>query len=93
MSDSFDLDALEVEGEDFPPFVFTYKGESYEMPVTSAMPWQAQTALETATQAQSLRLILGDEQYDRLSKQPMSAARMGALVDQWGKYQGLALGE
>jgi hypothetical protein len=93
MSETFDLDALEVEGEDAEPFTFTYKGEKFSMPTAQAMPWQDQVALETATEAESLRLILGAEQYDRLAKLPMSAARMGKLITAWTKYQGLKPGE
>jgi hypothetical protein len=93
MSDTFDLDALEVEGEDGKPFTFTYKGETYTMPVATAMPWQDQLALETATTAESLRLILGDEQFTRFQKQPMSAGRLNALIGKWMEHQGLKQGE
>lgn len=88
----FDLDALEVEGEDAEPFRFTYKGQKFEMPVAKAMDWRDQLALSEATEAESVRLIMGDEQYERLSKLPMSSARFGALIDRWGKHQGLSLG-
>jgi hypothetical protein len=93
MSDLFDLDALEVEGEDAPPFEFTYKGEKFSMPTANAMAWQDQLALETATEAGALRLILGDEQYDRLAKLPMSSARMAKLITAWQGHQGLKPGE
>jgi hypothetical protein len=93
MSDTFDLDALEVEGEDGKPFTFTYKGETYTMPVAAAMPWQDQLALEEADSRESLRLILGDEQFKRFQKQPMSTARFAALIEQWKKYQGIKTGE
>ncbi len=93
MSDLFDLDALEVEGEDSPPFEFTYKGEKFSMPAATAMPWQDQLALERADQTESLRLILGGEQFGRLEKLPMSAARLGALIEAWQKHQGLDSGE
>jgi hypothetical protein len=93
MSDKFDLDALEVEGEDNPSFEFTYKGEVFTMPTATGMPWQDQLALEQADQLTSLRLILGDEQFKRFEKLPMSAARLGALIDQWQAHQGLKPGE
>jgi hypothetical protein len=93
MSDLFDLDALEVEAESDPGFSFTYKGETYTMPVAAAMPWQDQLALETATSVEALNLILGKEQFDRLSKQPMSSGRMAKLIEKWQAYQGVTLGE
>jgi hypothetical protein len=93
MSDLFDLDALEVEGEDSPPFEITYKGEKFSMPTATAMAWQDQLALERADQTESLRLIMGAEQFARLEKLPMSAARLGALIEAWQKHQGLTPGE
>lgn len=92
-TEPFDLDALEVEEENGAPFTFTYKGDTYSMPTAQAMPWQDQMALETATAAESMRLILGDDQYERLSKQPMSTARMAKLIEAWSKHQGLKPGE
>ena len=90
---TFDLKALEVEGEDAPPFEFEYKGEKFAMPAATAMPWQDQLALETADQLTSLRLILGEEQFKRFEKLPMSAARLGKLIEQWGDYQGAPVPE
>jgi hypothetical protein len=92
MSDTFDLDALEVEGEDSPPFEFTYKGETFQLPAATAMPWQDQLALENADQLESLRLILGD-QFPRFEKLPMSASRLGKLIEAWQSHQGLKPGE
>ena len=68
MSDEteFDLDALEVEGEDAEPFRFTYKGQKFEMPVASTMDWRDQLALSEATESESVRIIMGDEQFQRL---------------------------
>jgi hypothetical protein len=91
--DPFDLDSLDVEGENDAPFTFTYKGEKYTMPVAAAMPWQDQLALENATQLESLRLILGDEQFRRFEKAPMSSARLAALLGRWMSHQGLKPGE
>ena len=93
MGDLFDLDALEVEGEDSPPFEFVYKDEKFTMPAAKAMPWQDQLALEKADQMESLRLILGDEQFKRFRRLPMSAARLGALIEAWGDHQGIKPGE
>jgi hypothetical protein len=93
MSETFKLDALEVEGESGEPFTFETHGETFTMPLASAMPWQDQLALETATQMESLRLILGDEQFERFQKVPMSSARLGALLKQWMEHQGLQPGE
>jgi hypothetical protein len=92
MSDTFDLDALEVEGEGAEPFTFTYKGETFTMPLAASMPWQDQLALESAGQSESLRLILGD-QYERFERLPMSAGRLGKLLEAWLAHQGLKPGE
>lgn len=93
MTDLFDLDALEVEDESKPPFEFTYQGDKFTLPVAAAMPWQSQLALESANQRESLRLIMGDEQFDRFSALPMSSARLGKLVEAWLRHQGLNPGE
>lgn len=92
MTDAFNLDALEVEGEDAPPFEFVYKDEKFTMPAATSMPWQDQLALEGADQMGSLRLILGD-QFDRFKALPMSAARLGKLLEAWLASQGLKPGE
>lgn len=93
MSDTFDLDALEVEGEDSPPFPFKYKGQEFSLPAAASMAWQDQLALEAADQLESLRLILGDEQFKRFEKLPMSAARLAKLIEAWQEHQGLKPGE
>lgn len=93
MSETFDLEALEVEGEDASPFSFTYKGEKYTLPTAAGMPWQDQLALETANQVESLRLIMGAEQFGRFEKQQMSTARLNALLMKWMEHQGLKPGE
>ena len=93
MSDKFDLNALEVEGENAEPFEFTYEGESFTMPTAAGMTWQDQLALERADQLEALRLILGDEQYDRFEKLPMSVGRLSALIEAWQAHQGLQPGE
>ncbi len=89
----FDLDALEVEEEAKLPFEFTYKGDKFVLPVAAAMPWQDQLALESADQRESLRRIMGDEQYARFADLPMSTARLGKLLEAWLSYQGLKPGE
>ncbi len=93
VGDMFDLDALEVEDESKPPFEFIYKGDKFVLPVAAAMPWQDQLALESADQRESLRRIMGNEQYDRFAGLPMSTARLGKLLEAWLSYQGLKPGE
>lgn len=92
MADTFDLDAIEVEGETSPPFEYTYKDEKFTLPVAAAMPWQTQVKLETANTVESLRLILGD-QFERFEQLPMSAGRLGKLLEAWMAFQGLKPGE
>ncbi len=90
---TFDLDALEVEDEHKPPFRFAYRGDTFDLPVAAAMPWQDQVQLEKAGQLESLRLIMGDVQFERFRMLPMSAGRLGKLIEAWLKYQGLKPGE
>lgn len=91
--DVFDLDAVEVEAESADPFRFRWRGEVYEMPLAAALDFTDQLALETASETESMRLILGDDQFDRLTTDPMSTGRMNVLLTQWLRHQGLKPGE
>ena len=58
MSEPFDLDAVVVEEEDAPPFQFTWGGDTYEIPIMAALPFDTQLALETATDLEAVTILL-----------------------------------
>lgn len=93
MPEEFDLDALELEDENADPFRFTFRGEKYEMPLMMQMDFSDQLALEDATLSDSLEIILGTEQFKRLLSEPVSTARMKALIERWQEFQGLEPGK
>ena len=89
----FDLDSLVVEAEGSKPFVFRWREQSWEMPLMDALDLSDQLALENATVEESLRIIMGGEQWDRFIAEPISTGRTRALIKQWRKWQGLNEGE
>jgi len=89
----YDLDALVLEVETAPPFRFKWRNEPWEMPLMQAMDFADQMALEEATVEQSMRLIMGSDQFDRLLAEPISIARMEGLIRAWHRHQGLEPGE
>lgn len=93
MSEVFDLDALEVEDEAAEPFTFTFQGERYEMPLVGQMDFADQLNLEESTLSQSLQIILGDEQFERLLDARIKTGRMRALIEAWNAHQGLEPGK
>lgn len=92
MSEVFDLDALAVEAED-EPFRFTFKGYEYEMPLASQMDFRDQLSLEDATAGESLEIIMGTDQYERLIDAPITAGLMEVLLNRWLDAQGLEPGK
>ena len=95
MSDEYDydLDALVVEAEALPPFRFKWRDQVWEMPWMNAMPFRDQLDLENATVDQSMRLIMGDDQFERFIAEPISTGRMRDLIETWQRFQGLEPGE
>jgi len=95
MSDQYDydLDALEVEAENSPPFKFKWRGEIWEMPLMYAMQFRDQLDLENATVEESMRLIMGEDQFDRFIAEPITTGRMRDLIAAWQRFQGLEPGE
>jgi hypothetical protein len=89
----FDLDALVVEVETAAPFKFKWRDELWTMPLMFAMEFADQMALEDADVETSMRLIMGDDQFERFIAAPISTGRMRDLIAQWHKFQGLDPGE
>ena len=89
----FDLDAVVVEAETAEPFRFTWKGETWELPLMDALEFADQIALESANVEDSLRLLMGDDQWERFIAHPISTGRARELIRRWQKWQGLEPGE
>ena len=89
----YDLDALVLEVETAPPFRFKWREEVWEMPLMHAMEFTDQMELEQAGIEQSMRLIMGADQFDRFIAEPISTARMEGLIKAWNRHQGLESGE
>ena len=89
----FDLDAVVVEAEDAEPFRFKWRDQSWSMPLMDALDFSDQLALENATAEESLRLIMGSEQFDKFIAEPISTGRARELIKRWRKWQGLDEGE
>lgn len=89
-----DLDALAAEGEG-EPFRFTWAGDTYEMPTLMQLPWTVAGAIfGDLPSAEKLKLILGDETFERFKAKPCSAGKLRALLDAYMTFQGLGgLGE
>ena len=95
MSDEYDydLDALVVEAENAPPFKFKWRDEVWHMPLMNAMPFRDQLDLEAATVEESMRLIMGEDQFERFIAEPISTGRIRGLIETWQRFQGLEPGE
>lgn len=96
----YDLDALVVEEEDAPPFRFRWGGKPFEMRLAGALPLSEQLSLEEMSTEDSMRLLMGEDSFSELvdtlggpDERPLSTARMGELIRQWKRHQGLEPGE
>lgn len=89
----YDLDAVVVEAENAEPFRFKWRDQSWEMPTMDALDFSDQLALEQATVEESLRIIMGSDQFDRFIAEPISTGRARELIKRWRRWQGLDQGE
>lgn len=89
----YDLDAVKLEVENAPPFKFKWRDEVWELPLMEALDFSDQLALESATVEDSLRLIMGSDQFDRFTSEPISTARARNVIEAWQRHQGLEPGE
>lgn len=91
---TFDLDSVLDEDEEREPFTFSWDGDDYELPPVRDM--RAVGAIAAGRIYDGLLTLLGPEQWTRLQNSPrvLSAKRLRALLDEYGKYiDGLNSGE
>lgn len=87
-----DYDALAVELENAPPFVFDLQGEHFELRSMTSMEWHDQLALAEADPRASLQLIMGDD-WPRMEALRFPAGVFEQIVTDWLDWQGVAPGE
>lgn len=93
MGDEFDLDAfIAAEGEE-EPFRFRFAGESYVLP--PRLDVRALGALAAGKIFDGLRLMLGDEQWDRLqaAQATFDDRALKALFERYAAHTGTTMGE
>ncbi len=89
----YDLDAFTAEARaKYEPFEFTIGGEEFTFPSPADLEWKARILLATDGE-RGLRLMLGDEEYQRLIRTKPSDAAMTKLMQDYGKYIGGTPGE
>jgi hypothetical protein len=88
----FDLDAAveaakaEAGGE---PFVFTWKGTTYEVPTATEWPMEALTALADGNLPVAMGALLGEEAYGDMIRGGITVGGMNTLFDAIGKAAGM----
>lgn len=94
MSDAFDLDAAVAERiGDQTPFVFTWGGETYEMP--PEIDAFAMARIAEGDLLGGFRRLFGDAQYDRLeaSGRTFGHRTVEVLLERYADHLGIDLGE
>ena len=86
MSEAFNLDAVEA---DFAPFQFTLAGDTFEMPCLNGLPFDIAQRYQQSTEADALKLLLGDDQWERFTALSPTLAQVRALAEQWWEHQGI----
>lgn len=90
--DAFDLDALQNEAE-VRPFLFRLGGEQFTFPPATDVDWKTAAKLESGDFDGALRELLGDKQYGRFNKHPVSVFKLGQLFRSYQEHQGISPGE
>lgn len=91
MTDLFDLDALEAEGE---PFRFRHNGQDYEMP--SDVDLTTVALLDTGDFERVMERLLGEDVWKGIIEsskakgaKPFGVKKMLSLLDAYGKHLGV----
>lgn len=88
-----DLETLAAEGES-EPFRFNWAGDTYEMPTFAQLPWTVvDQVMAGQASTERLRLIMGDEQFERFKAKPCPAGKLKALMDLYWAHMGVDAGE
>ncbi len=89
---SFDLDKV-LEEKTKQPFTFVFDGVTYTMPIDVEL--EVLDLLVGGQPAQSLELLLGEEQWKAIVESPklLGAVAMGALIDAYFDYLGITEGK
>lgn len=88
-----DYDALASELENAEPFAFSLRGQEFALRPAASMEWHQQLALVEADSRQSIKLILGDDEYARLDALTFPAGVLERIITDWLEWQGLKPGE
>jgi len=89
---AFDLDAAaeaaksEATAE---PFVFTWHGETYEVPAATQWPLSAMTAMAEGNLPSAMGELLGQDAYDRIAATGITIGALNTLFDAIGKAAGM----
>jgi len=87
----FDLEAsARAAAGDTDPFAFTYKGETYTVPPSSAWPMPALRALAAGDLDGALSQLLGDDEYERLCAAGLTLGELGHLFESVAGDAGLS---
>lgn len=85
-----DIDAIAIEDEGPEPFRFNRGEEEFAMATLLQLDWRDQERVLFGTNTtERLRILLGEEQFDRFVAKPLTTARLIKLLDLWFDYQGL----
>lgn len=92
----FDLDAAVADSEEKPPFVFTFGGETYELPGEPNLLAFTKLASDNPLEAyHALLAIFGEDQYRRLEANPkvFGDRALAKFMEAYGDHAGMAPGE
>lgn len=89
-----DLDALAREAQETPePFTFRLHGHVFQMAAGSDADFRALDEINRDNITNAIRLLLGDEQFDKFVQKPVSMRTLRTLLEGWSNHKGLSLGE
>src|SRR5689334_15185887 len=89
---TFDLRKAQ-KAEDGEPFPFTVDGEVFTFPAPLAIDWHVMAAIAEGELAQAVKMLLGDEDFARFDKIPLTLADLNALFEAYGRSAGIDVGE
>lgn len=89
-----DLDALAREATDVPqPFTFRLHGHVFSIAPGSEADFRVLDQINQDKIAEAVRLLLGEEQYEKFTSKPVSMRTLKTILSGWSDHKGLELGE